>query len=232
MNDPVARHRAVQAIAKTVLTELGPTIRRHDTEQTIAERAVRMMADRGVTETWYHACPAFVLLGSRSCLSVSGRDYAPGSEPVGQYNLVTVDLSPRKHGAWGDCARSFAIEDGCYTAAPSSAEFERGIAVEHALHEAMRSYVTRATTFEDLFLFANDEIRRHGFGNLDFLGNVGHSIESGRDARRYLEKGNTAALGDVGLFTFEPHVREFGGTWGFKHENIYYFDGQGRAVEL
>lgn len=232
MNNLVANHRAVQVIAKTVLTELGPTIHRHDTEQTIAERAVQMMAERGVTETWYYACPAFVLLGSRSCLSISGRDYKPSSEPVGQCNLVTVDLSPQKQGAWGDCARSFAVEGGCYVAAPSNAAFKRGIEVEYSLHEAMRSYVTLTTTFEDLFLFANNEIRRQGFENLDFLGNVGHSIESSRDSRRYIEKGNKAALGDVGLFTFEPHIRERGGSWGFKHENIYYFSGENRAVEL
>jgi Xaa-Pro aminopeptidase len=224
--------KAVQAIAKAVLDELGPTIRLDDSERSIAERAQELMAERGVAETWYYACPAFVLLGSRSCLSLSGRDYKPSSEPVGSLNLVTVDLSPLKEGVWGDCARSFVIEDGRYVECPANAAFRRGVEVERSLHEAMCSYVTPATTFEDLFFFANSEIQRHGFENLDFLGNLGHSIESGREARCYIERGNKVALGDVDLFTFEPHIRERGGSWGFKHENIYYFNRERRAVEL
>jgi hypothetical protein len=48
---------------------------------------------------------------------------------------------------------------------------------------------------------------------LDFLGNVGHSIETHRDARRYVERGNSTPLGELEMFTFEPHVRQRGGRW-------------------
>jgi hypothetical protein len=228
----VSDHRVVQAVAKGVLADLGPTIVATDTERSIATRATAMLSERGLSETWYYNCPAFVLLGSRSCLSLSGRSYEPSEETVGVTNLVTVDLSPMRNGVWGDCARSFCIENGTWAAVPSSRAFAQGAQVEKTLHEAMQAFVTPRTSFEELFRFANAEIQRLGFENLDFLGNVGHSIESTREARRYIEQGNLQLLGDVGLFTFEPHVRRSGETWGFKHENIYYFTGEGRAVEL
>lgn len=96
----------------------------------------------------------------------------------------------------------------------------------------MLDFVSPETRFSELFRFANDQIHRMGFENLDFMGNVGHSIESTPDARRYIEKGNDQTLGEAMLFTFEPHIRERGSAWGFKHENIYYFDSSGQAVEL
>lgn len=149
---------------------------------------------------------------------------------VGDTNLITVDLSPMKDGLWGDCARSFCVENGRWAPTPTSRDLQRGIEVEIALHAAMRTFVTPNTTFQELFDFANREIERHGFENLDFLGNVGHSIESSREARRYVEAGNRLPLIDAGLFTFEPHLRTRSGVWGFKHENIYFFDDKGGVV--
>ncbi|MDH5821914.1 M24 family metallopeptidase [Luteimonas sp. RD2P54] len=228
----IEAHRAVQAIAKGVLAELASMITAGDTEQSIAQRATQMMAKCGAHETWYYNCPALVLLGSRSCLSVSGREYQPSSEVVGQLNLVTVDLSPSIEGVWGDCARSFVVENGRWTASPNLPEFQEGIAFEQKLHARMLAAVKPDMRFMDLFEFANAMISAEGFENLDFLGNVGHSIESTREHRRYIEKDNDDRLGEVGLFTFEPHIRKVGGAWGFKHENIYYFGPDGRAVEL
>jgi hypothetical protein len=115
---------------------------------------------------------------------------------------------------------------------PSMPEFVRGALVEQTLHASMRAFVKPSTTFEELFMFANAEIRTHGFENLDFLGNVGHSIESRRGDRRYIETGNAEQLASAGLFTFEPHIREVGGAWGFKQENIYYFSPDGALQEL
>lgn len=71
--------RVIQAIAKEVLAALGPTIRANDTEAAIALRAADLMAQRGITETWYYDCPALVLVGSRSCVSASGRTYMPSN---------------------------------------------------------------------------------------------------------------------------------------------------------
>ena len=96
----------------------------------------------------------------------------------------------------------------------------------------MLDFVTLTTTFEELYRFANGLIASQGFENLDFLGNLGHSIAEKLEDRVYIESGNRMKLSDVGYFTFEPHVREVGGKWGFKHENIYYCGSDGRAKEL
>lgn len=225
-------NRRAQSVAKEVLDILGASIGPTDTETSIASRAVEFMAERGVSETWYYDCPAFVLLGNRSCASLSGRDYVPATEAVGQTNLVTVDLSPRLSGAWGDCSRSFCIESGRAVTTPTRKEFQRGLRQEFDLHSEMLAFVSETTTFEELHQFSNKQISSAGFENLDFLGNLGHSIGSNLKDRVYIEDGNSVRLIDAGLFTFEPHVREVGGLWGFKHENIYFFNDGGRAVEL
>lgn len=219
-------------MAIDVLDHLAVTIIPEDTEASIAKRAVMLLADRGIEDTWYYDCPAFVLLGSRSCESISGRDYVPDNQPVGNTNLVTVDLSPSFHGALGDCARSFCIESGHFVSVPSNPKFQKGMLLEQELHVAMREFVTPATTFEELHKFSNEQIISAGFENLDFMGNLGHSICTQLKNRVYIEAGNEARLADVGLFTFEPHICEIGGVWGFKHENIYLFDVYGKVIEL
>lgn len=88
--------------------------------------------------------------------------------------------------------------------------------------------------------------RGNGFGKLvkalnalylienrpEILGNLGHSIEKEKTERIYIEKNNSKKLSSVNFFTFEPHIGQIGGKWGFKHENIYYFDDDGRIKEL
>jgi len=221
--ETIAQYRAVQTLAKEVLEELGPTICAQDTELSIACRATEALARRGLTETWYYNCPAFVLLGSRSCLSISGREYEPALEEVGQVNLVTVDLSPKRDEIWGDCARSFFIEGGSHTSSPTVSEFREGARFLKSLHQEMTQFVDMQTTFHQLFEWANREISAAGFENLDFAGNVGHSIETRPEKRRYVETANHIQLSEVPFFTFEPHVRRVSGRWGFKHENIFYF---------
>ncbi len=214
----------VQAIAKTVLSQLAPTLTPLDSEFTIAERACSMLVDCGIVETWYYNCPALVLSGSRSRLSISGRDYVPSCEPVGQQNVITVDLSPVLKGAWGDCARTFVMEGRTFTATPAVAEFNHGLREETLLHQAMRKFVSPCTTFADLWEFASQELKQTGFENLDSHGNFGHSIANRLEDRVYIEAGNHAVLSSVAYFTFEPHIRRLNGQWGFKHEDIYYFD--------
>jgi hypothetical protein len=225
-------YRSVQRVAKEVLADLESTICADDTEYSIALRAHEGLCSRGVSETWYYTCPAFVLLGARSCLSISGRDYVPALERVGQTNLVTVDLSPMKHGAWGDCARSFIIEGGRSTQAPTQTEFIAGRQFLNALHTSMQQFVTPRTSFHQLFEWTNAKIGEAHFQNLDFAGNVGHSIATRREDQQYIECGNHRMLADVPFFTFEPHVRAVAGRWGFKHENIFFFDSIGRLEEL
>ena len=227
MASNIDKQRAVQSIAKDVLEALGPTIHALDTENSIAQRAVQMLGDSGVKETWYYNCLAFVLLGSRSRRSESGRTYQSAFELVGSNNLVTVDLSPLMGGLWGDCARSFCIEQGKHTCNPAGTDFIDGLAAEQTLHQAMRSFVKPATTFCDLYKYANQQIRSLGFENLDFANNLGHSIVLNRDDRIYIEVSNQKSLGSVNFFTFEPHITKIGSPWGFKHEQIYFFNSDG-----
>ena len=67
-------------------------------------------------------------------------------------------------------------------------------------------------------------IQAHGYVNLDFLGNLGHSIVKDKEQRIYIEKGNIERLSAVEAFTFEPHISLPGSLYGFKKENIYGFN--------
>ena len=86
-------------------------------------------------------------------------------------------------------------------------------------------------TFEELYYLMNDYIREEGYINLDFMGNLGHSIVRRKDERIYIEKGNNTKLCDVSYFTFEPHISISCSKYGYKRENIYYFDN-GAVREL
>lgn len=228
----IAEHREVQNAARSVLASLASWISASDSEQTIAETAYRELCALGFPETWYYQCPAFVLSGSRSCLSISGRDYVPSSEAIGQLNLVTVDLSPMRNGRWGDCARSFYIEEGQVVWEPASTELASGKLFLQTLHTEMQAIAYPEMTFRDLYDWTNECIKASGFENLDFLGNVGHSIATLRQDRQYIEAQNIRQLNEVPFFTFEPHVREVDGKWGFKHENIFYFNDEGCVEKL
>lgn len=227
----IEKHRAVQAAAKNVLLQLQGSLSPSDTERRIADRAKRLLTVSGITQTWYYDCPALVLAGSRTCLSLSGKDYIPSDEEIGPTNLVTVDLSPTVAGVWGDCARSFFIEDGIAVRHPRDLEFIKGVEALKVLHANLLTFATPDKTFEDLCKFAASQITALGFVNLDFRGNVGHTIESNPAMRSYMEAGNTRPLSSTRLFTFEPHIKALEGSWGFKHEEIYHFnDSQLRAL--
>jgi hypothetical protein len=225
-------YRMVQAAAKAVHGRISDFIGPDSTEQTIVDSSIRLLSEQGITDTWYHNVPAFVLLGSRSCLSISGKDYSPSNEPVGETNLVTIDLSPMLGTTWGDCARSYYIESGICTNEPSLSEFQDGKSAEVRLHQAMTDFVKPETRFCELYEFGNCLIHSLGFENLDFLGNLGHSIELATSERRFIDQCCEEVLGSVQFFTFEPHIRKSGGVWGFKHEEIYYFDEKDGAVAL
>jgi Xaa-Pro aminopeptidase len=228
----VEQHRSVQNAAKNVLAQLANFIAPDSTEKTIAVRAQDLLEEAGIRESWYYNIPALVLLGSRSCLSVSGRDYEPMNERVGQTNLVTVDLSPRVDDVWGDLARSFFVENGICGTQPALPEFVQGHTVELELHQKMMIFVTPQTKFSELYEYGNGLIKNYRYENLDFQSNLGHSIETSLERRRFIDRDCDEQLGGTAFFTFEPHIREPGGTWGFKHENIYFFDEHGRVMEL
>lgn len=228
----LGKYSRVQNLAKQVLADLCVHISESSSEESIAKKAKKLLEDKGITETWYHNVPALVLLGSRSCLSVSGKEYVPSVELVGNTNLITVDLSPSSNNIWGDCARSFVVEDGRVTNNPRSTAFIDGMNMVSFLHQEMRKFVSSDTKFSELYEYGNQLITKSGWENLDFRGNLGHSIETSPERRRFIDGHCKKCLGDVGYFTFEPHIRKKGSVWGFKHENIYYFDDNSEINDL
>ena len=103
--------------------------------------------------------------------------------------------------------------------------------LEEYLHKTLVDMAAPDMTFEELYYFMNDLIVKKGFLNLDFLGNLGHSIVKNKNDRIYAEKGNHKRLSDVEMFTFEPHISIPESQYGYKREDIYYFDN-GKLIKL
>ena len=196
--------------------------------------AENKMLALGATSFWYWDVGAFIFSGNETMLSVSGKHYLTSNKTIKENDIITVDLSPQVGNVWGDYARTIIIENGVVVNninKINNAEWKDGLLMEEKLHSELLSFATPETTFEELYLHINEFITANGYINLDFLGNLGHSIVTNKDDRIYIEKGNTATLGSVKYFTFEPHISIKGSKYGFKKENIYYFENN-RLVEL
>ena len=192
------------------------------------------MLSHGADSFWYWDVGAFVFAGDKTAISVSGREYKTDDHIIEPNDIITIDLSPQNNCIWGDYARTLILENGRIVKDPEQIqndEWRNGLKMEAYLHEAMLSFVNENTTFEELFYYINDQIKTHGYVNLDFLGNLGHSIVNDKRQRIYIEKGNTQKLSAVEAFTFEPHISLPGSLYGFKKENIYGFNS-GILIEL
>lgn len=192
------------------------------------------MFSHGADSFWYWDVGAFVFAGDKTAVSVSGREYKTDDHIIESNDIITIDLSPQNNCIWGDYARTLIVENGRIVKdieQIQNGEWRNGLKMEAYLHETMRGFVDENTTFEELFYYINDQIKVRGYINLDFLGNLGHSIVKDKKHRIYIEKGNTEKLSAVEAFTFEPHIRLPGSLYGFKKENIYGFN-RGVLTEL
>lgn len=142
-------------------------------------------------------------------------------------------MSPQNENIWGDYARTIILENGKVVdiADIKNNEWKNGLLMEDRLHEELYKFAKPETTFEELYYHFNEMINANCFVNLDFMGNLGHSIVKEKNDRIYIEKGNTTKLGEVNYFTFEPHISVPDSVYGYKKENIYYFEN-GKLVEL
>ena len=192
------------------------------------------LLSHGADSFWYWDVGAFVFSGQQTTVSVSGREYETPDAVLQENDILTVDLSPQKDGVWGDYARTLILDNGRIitdTECIQNEEWRDGLQMEESLHNTMRAFVTRDTTFEDLYYHINALIDQRGYVNLDFLGNLGHSIVTDKNDRIYIEKGNKAKLSSVEAFTFEPHIARLNFPYGFKMENIYRLEAD-RVIVL
>ena len=221
-------YERVQAIAKAAMAHLAGFVCTGLSVRDVAAEAERYMHSSGIESFWYYGIGAFVFAGEDTVISISGREYAPAERRIAANDVVTVDLSPQVGEVWGDFARTLVIESGAVKTAPETvenAELREGLAVEVLLHRRLMEVARRDMTFEELYLLMNAYIAEFGYENLDFGGNLGHSIDTRRERRIYIERGNRAPLSATRFFTFEPHIMKRNGAFGFKREDIYFFEG-------
>jgi len=222
--DP-ANHCLIQQAAKDTIEYICGIIRPGMLLTEVRARCEEKLMELGADSFWYYDVGAFVFSGDETALSVSGRNYMTSDRVIAENDIVTIDLSPQKDGYWGDYARTIILENGAVKAAEEVSDplWHDGLAMEALLHREMTAFVTPETSFEELYLYINSIITAKGWKNLDFNGNLGHSIVREKSDRIYTELGNTRTLGEAGMFTFEPHIGKEGSPYGFKMENIYYF---------
>ena len=188
------------------------------------------LLELGADSFWYWDVGAFVFAGDETCVSVSGKQYVTSDRVIGNNDIITIDLSPQAGNIWGDYARTIIVENGMVVediGLIENPEWKSGLQMEEKLHIELLRFVTKEKNFEELYYHMNEYIVENGFVNLDFMGNLGHSIVKTKGDRVYIEKGNMTKLADVKYFTFEPHIAFPDSKYGYKKENIYYFDENG-----
>ena len=76
-SEELIQYKSVQNIAKQTIDYLKTQIKEGDSEIDIANMARIYMLNIGATSFWYHELPAIILVGNRTPLSVSGKEYKP-----------------------------------------------------------------------------------------------------------------------------------------------------------
>ena len=207
---------------------IKPGMKLFDIRKLCEEKLMELGAD----SFWYWDVGAFVFAGDETTVSVSGKQYATSDKIIENNDIITIDLSPQVGNIWGDYARTIIVENGEVVddiELIQNQEWKSGLQMEDKLHAELFRFVTKGTTFEELYYHMNEFIVENGFVNLDFMGNLGHSIAKVKSDRIYIEKGNKAKLVAMNYFTFEPHIAFPDSKYGYKKENIYYFDEDGYA---
>ena len=227
-------YREVQKIAKDTIAYIRNEIKAGMSLVEVRRLCEEKMLAEGADSFWYWDIGAFVFSGDETTVSVSGREYSTSDRIIQPDDIITIDLSPQCGNIWGDYARTVIIENGKVVSdicMIKNSEWRNGLLLEEKLHSELISFAAPETTFEELYLHINSFISEQGFVNLDFMGNLGHSIVKHKDDRIYIEKGNQTTLSSVDLFTFEPHISIPDSKYGFKKENIYFFS-DGKLTEL
>ena len=216
----------IQLAAKQTIEYIKNTIKPGMNLLEIRKLCEEKLLELGADSFWYWDVGAFVFAGDETCVSVSGKQYVTSDRVIGNNEIITIDLSPQVGNIWGDYARTIIVENGMVVediGLIENPEWKSGLQMEEKLHAELLRFATKETTFEKLYYHMNELIVENGFVNLDFMGNLGHSIVKTKGDRVYIEKGNMTKLGNVKYFTFEPHISFSDSKYGYKKENIYYF---------
>ena len=227
------KYNDVQQIAKDTIDFAKKNIKPGLILLDIRKLCEQKMLELGADSIWYWDVGAFVFAGDETTVSVSGKQYVTSDRIINENDIVTIDLSPQNDNIWGDYARTIILENGVVVdkADVNNVEWRNGLQMEDGLHKELLEFANIETTFEELYYHINEIITENGFINLDFMGNLGHSIVKNKGDRVYIEKGNKQKLSDVDYFTFEPHISIPRSKYGYKKENIYYFEDS-KLVEL
>ena len=171
-------YKEVQKIAKDTIEYAKKNIYAGMSLIEIREMCERKMLELGADSFWYWDIGAFVFAGDETTISVSGTKYKTSDRVILENDIITIDLSPQRENIWGDYARTLIIENGIVVddEFASNEEWKNGVHMEKQLHKEMMHFVTPNTTFEELYYYMNKVIEDSGYINLDFMGNLGHSI--------------------------------------------------------
>lgn len=224
----------IQSIAKETIEYAKKIIKPNLSLIKIREMCENIMLELGADSFWYYNVGALIFAGDETTKSVSGKEYITSDYIIKNDDIITIDLSPQIKNIWGDYARTIIMENGKVVDEINqiqNAEWKNGLLIEKELHSELLNFATSNTTFEELYYHMNDFIKKCGYINLDFNGNLGHSIVKNKNRRIYIEKGNKKKLSKVKYFTFEPHIALPNSNYGCKKENIYYFNND-KLIEL
>ena len=100
-----------------------------------------------------------------------------------------MDLSPQNKNIWGDYTRTIVIQHGRTvdkTEDIKNKEWRMGLQMELFLHKKLIEIAESNMTFKELYYQINNIISDKGFINLDFMGNLGHSIVKDKINRVYI----------------------------------------------
>lgn len=224
----------VQSIAKDTIDYAKEIIKPGLNLVELRKMCENKMLELGADSFWYYNVGALIFAGDETIKSISGKDYITSDYIIKNNDIIAIDLSPQIKNIWGDYARTIIIENGKVVDEINqiqNAEWKNGLLIEKELHSELLNFATSNTTFEELYYHMNDFIKKCRYINLDFNGNLGHSIVKNKNHRIYIEKGNKKKLSEVKHFTFEPHISLPNSSYGYKKENIYYFSN-GKLIEL
>jgi Xaa-Pro aminopeptidase len=219
--EELKHYQKVQDAARYTLDAITEFIKPGVSEADLVSKCDELQRSVGVDGYWYKSLPALVLAGDHTTLAISRAPYVPSDTPIQENDLVTIDLNPSIAGYCGDYARTYYIEAGVARRTPQiDEEFMAGAHAQDYLHAKLMQVAHTEMTFNDLYQILRKEIDQLGFEQLDYLG---HSVQKDMRHLDFIAPDVTRSLGEVGFFTLEPQIRLKGGRYGFKHENIYYF---------